>query len=232
MIPKIIHYCWFGRGEKPKLAQRCISSWKKFCPDYEIIEWNENNIDVNMNGYTRMCYEEKKYAFLTDFLRLLIVEEHGGVYMDTDVELLRPIDTLLNCESFFGFETDLYVNTGEGFGAVPHALVVKQMLHGYDMLLDGQHGIVGCPQLNTAALANLGLKTDGSLQRFDWGMVYPRDYFNPLNNNTGKLERTNNTYSIHWYAKSWIDPKIVARSRVTRVFHRIFGENCFAWLKK
>lgn len=91
MIPRKIHYCWFGRGEKPRLAQKCIASWKKYCPDYEIIEWNEDNFDVNRNAYTQMCYKEKKYAFLTDYLRLLIVEEHGGIYFDTDVEAGVPL---------------------------------------------------------------------------------------------------------------------------------------------
>ena len=96
MIPRKIHYCWFGRGEKPRLAQKCIASWKKYCPDYEIIEWNEDNFDVDRNAYTQMCYKEKKYAFLTDYLRLLIVEEHGGIYFDTDVEAVRSFDELLD----------------------------------------------------------------------------------------------------------------------------------------
>lgn len=101
MIPRKIHYCWFGRGEKPRLAQKCIASWKKYCPDYEIIEWNEDNFDVNRNAYTQMCYKEKKYAFLTDYLRLLIVEEHGGIYFDTDVEAVRSFDELLDNPAFF-----------------------------------------------------------------------------------------------------------------------------------
>ena len=101
MIPKKIHYCWFGRNPKPKLAEKCIASWRKYCPDYEIIEWNEDNFDINTNGYTRMCYEEKKYAFLSDYVRLLVVAEHGGVYFDTDVELLRPIDDLRENDAFF-----------------------------------------------------------------------------------------------------------------------------------
>ncbi len=100
MIPRKIHYCWFGRGEKPRLAQKCIASWKKYCPDYEIIEWNEDNFDVNRNAYTQMCYKEKKYAFLTDYLRLLIVEEHGGIYFDTDVEAVRSFDELLDNPAF------------------------------------------------------------------------------------------------------------------------------------
>ena len=157
MIPRKIHYCWFGRGEKPRLAQKCIASWKKYCPDYEIIEWNEDNFDVNRNAYTQMCYKEKKYAFLTDYLRLLIVEEHGGIYFDTDVEAVRSFDELLDNPAFFGFENDRFVNTGEGFGAEPHNPAVQQMLAEYDQLLDGQHGTIGCPRLNTDALLKLGL---------------------------------------------------------------------------
>ena len=151
MIPRKIHYCWFGRGEKPRLAQKCIASWKKYCPDYEIIEWNEDNFDVDRNAYTQMCYKEKKYAFLTDYLRLLIVEEHGGIYFDTDVEAVRSFDELLDNPAFFGFENDRFVNTGEGFGAEPHNPAVRQMLAEYDQLLDGQHGTIGCPRLNTDA---------------------------------------------------------------------------------
>ncbi len=94
MIPKKIHYCWFGGADKPKSVKKCISSWKKFCPDYEIIEWNESNYDVNSTGYTKMCAEEKKYAFLSDFARLEIIEKNGGIYFDTDVELIKNIDFL------------------------------------------------------------------------------------------------------------------------------------------
>ena len=100
MIPKTIHYCWFGYGEKPKLAKKCIESWKRFCPDYEIIEWNENNIDVNMNAYTKMCYEQNRYAFLSDYVRLLVVNIHGGIYFDTDVEVVKSFDDLLGYKGF------------------------------------------------------------------------------------------------------------------------------------
>ena len=116
MIPKKIHYCWFGRGQKPKLAQKCIDSWKKYCPDYEIIEWNEDNFDVNRNGYTRMCIEQKKYAFLSDYARLVVVAEHGGTHFDTDVELARSPNFLLTHGAFFGFETPEFVASGLGFG--------------------------------------------------------------------------------------------------------------------
>ena len=110
MIPKTIHYCWFGRGEKPKLAQKCIASWRKFCPDYEIIEWNEDNFDVNLNAYTLMCYQEKRFAFLSDYVRLLVVRDHGGIYFDTDVEVVKNFDNLLEFEAFFGFQQLRYDN--------------------------------------------------------------------------------------------------------------------------
>ena len=117
MIPKKIHYCWFGGAEKPKLAQKCIASWKKLCPDYEFIEWNENSFDVDQYAYTKYCYGAKKWAFLSDFVRLIAVYENGGIYFDTDVELVKQPDDLLNYEAFFGFENDDFVATGLGFGA-------------------------------------------------------------------------------------------------------------------
>lgn len=204
MIPKKIHYCWFGRGEKSKLAQKCIASWKKCMPDYEIIEWNEDNFDINYNLYTKMCYEQKKYAFLTDYLRLLIIEKQGGIYFDTDVETVKEFDDLLDCAAFFGFENDKYVNTGEGFGAEAHNFVVQQMLQEYEVLLDGRHGVSGCPKLNTEALLKYGLVLNGEYQSIDGVDIYPADYFNPRNSVTGELVKTENTYSIHWYSASWL----------------------------
>ena len=202
MIPKKIHYCWFGRGEKPKLAKKCIASWKKYCPDYEIIEWNEDNFDINMNGYTKMCYEQKKYAFLTDYLRLIIIEKYGGIYFDTDVEILKSFDNLLENKGFLGFENNWYVNTGEGFEA--HNIVVQQMLKEYSILLDGKHDVKGCPELNTKALIKYGLILNGEHQLVHGIEVYPVDYFNPRNSVTGEVKKTKNTYSIHWYSASWL----------------------------
>lgn len=221
MIPKKIHYCWFGRGEKPKLAQKCIASWKKYMPDYEIIEWNEDNFDVNLNPYTKMCYMQKKYAFLTDYLRLLIINEHGGIYFDTDVEAIKSFDNLLNYPAFFGFETNQYVNTGEGFGAESGNAIVRQMIAEYEPLLDGSNGFVGCPHLNTASLLKFGLQQTGAKQVFDDGVVLPSDYLNPYDDPTGILKKTKNTYSVHWYGKSWMDKKTVIRSKLTKPLHRI-----------
>ena len=118
MIPRIIHYCWFGGKEKPADAKRCIDSWKKKCPNYEIIEWNEDNFNINKYPYAKFCYENKKWAFLSDFARLVVVSEYGGLYFDTDVEIVKSFDDLLKYDAFYGFENNENINTGEGFGAI------------------------------------------------------------------------------------------------------------------
>ncbi|CVI73605.1 Capsular polysaccharide synthesis protein [Clostridiales bacterium CHKCI001] len=229
MIPKKIHYCWFGRGEKPKLAKKCIASWQKYCPDYEIIEWNEDNFDINLNAYTKWCYDNRKYAFLSDYVRLLVVYENGGIYFDTDVELIKNLDFLLDNEAFFGFETgasnpkNTSINSGLAYGSVANGLALQSMLKEYDQLLDGRHGVVMCPELNTIALEKLGLKRDGSYQEFVWGTVYPKEYFNPYESTTGRLNKTKNTVSIHWYMGSCLSGYQKMRSTISRPLHRIFG---------
>lgn len=239
MIPKKIHYCWFGGNPLPKTAIKCINSWKKHCPDYEIIEWNEQNFDVNQNPYTKMCYEQKKFAFLSDYVRLLVVYQNGGLYFDTDVELIKNPNFLLANEAFFGFETigdklseKSESNTGLGFGSVANGLALKAMLKEYDALLDGEHGVVMCPKLNTAALQKIGLVCDGTFQEFEWGTVYPKEYFNPYESTTGRLNKTENTVSIHWYMGSCLTTSQKLRSLISKPFHRIFGDNCFDFLKK
>ena len=232
MIPKKIHYCWFGRGEKSKLAKKCIESWKRYCPDYEIIEWSEDNIDVNMNAYTKMCYEQRKYAFLTDYIRLLVIKEHGGIYFDTDVEVVKNFDDLLDNRAFFGFEDNEYVNTGIGFGAEEGHEILQIMLEEYDILLCGTCGTVGCPILNTKALKKVGLKCNGERQYIHNATVYQIECFNPYDDETGRLNKTKNTYSIHWFAKTWLDKKTVLKSRITKPFHRVFGKSCFTWIKR
>ena len=224
MIPKTIHYCWFGKAQKPELALKCLESWRKYCQDYQIVEWNESNFDVNLNAYTKYCYENRKWAFLSDYARLLIIYEHGGLYFDTDVEVLRSFDPLLNNNAFFGFEDDRHVNTGLGFGAEKHHPAVLAMIHAYDPLLDGLHGVIGCPILNTEALTEQGLILDGKYQNLSNCTIYPVSYFNPYDDSTGRLNRTKNTFSVHWYAKSWMDKKTVLRSKLTRPIHRIFGK--------
>lgn len=233
MIPKKIHYCWFGRCEKPKLAKKCIASWKKYCPDYEIIEWNEENFDVNQNAYTRYCFENRKWAFLSDYVRLWVVANFGGIYFDTDVEVVHSFDKLLQYEAFYGFENMKYVASGLGFGATAHHITVEKMLQEYDELVqDEDVKLMGCPPLNTKALQTCGLKLNGELQNIMGAEILPVEYLNPLEDSTGIVRKTENTFSIHWYAKSALSKKDIIRSKLTRPFHRLFGEKCFDKVKR
>ena len=235
MIPKCIHYCWFGGAEKPKLAVECIESWKRYCSEYRIIEWNEKNFDVNLNLYTKMCYESKKWAFLSDYVRLWVVYNYGGIYFDTDVELINPPDELLENVAFFGYEENKpngIIASGLGFGSEAKGQAVQAILAEYEPLIDGQHGTIGCPQLNTNALVKLGLDPDGTYQKFSWGSVYPPEYFNPYDSSTGKLNRTDNTISIHWYMGSFLTKKQRIRAAITRPLHRLFGTDCLQFLKR
>lgn len=235
MIPKKIHYCWFGRGEKPKLAQKCIASWQRLCPEYEIIEWNEDNFNIDYNEYTRYCYDNKKWAFLSDYVRLVIVAKHGGIYFDTDVELLRKPDEFLQFEAFYGFENDKNVSTGLGFGAESNHTTIVAMKEVFENLTqnsDGTYDLVACPALNTKALTELGLVLDGERQNIVGAEIFPVEYFNPYDDPTGRLNTTENTISVHWYSKSWMSKSTILRSKITKPFHRIFGTDCFEWLKR
>lgn len=230
MIPKVIHYCWFGRGEKSRLMKKCIRSWKKYCPDYEIIEWNEDNFDVNGIKFIKGAYDAKKWAFVTDYARLDIIYKHGGIYLDTDVELLKPLDDLLGYKGFFGFEGK-NIATGLGFGAEKGNLLVKQMRDDYNNDVYSKDNEI-CPVKNTRVLVNNGLVADGTKQEIDGVVFLPNDYLCPLENATGVLKKTENTVAIHWFDKSWVDKGLRLRSKITRVFHRFFGEDCFEKLKR
>ncbi len=234
MIPKKIHYCWFGGKELSELAKKCIASWEKYCPDYEIIRWDEHNFDLDQIPYTRWCYDNRKWAFLSDYVRLTVVAEHGGLYFDTDVELVKNPDALLEYESFYGFENDCNINTGQGFGAQAHHPTLVSMCQQYLALEPDENGTFptqACPALNTAALLPMGLILNGKRQNVAGAEILPADYFNPYDDLVGMLHQTENTMGIHWYSKSWISKSAQLRSRITRPFHKVFGKDCFRWLK-
>ena len=229
MIPKTIHYCWFGGKPKPKLAEKCIASWRRLCPDFEIIEWNESNYDVTAHPYTKSCFERGMWAFLSDFVRLDVVFREGGLYFDTDVELIRDPSQLLENEAFFAFESSDYVNTGLGFGSVAGHPAVSAMLAEYARF-DGTGADfkpIGCPTLNTAALEKLGLEKNGKEQLVGDVLVLPTDRMNPLDDVIGRLAVTDSTISIHWCAKSALRRSDRIRSRLTRPLHRLFGKDFF-----
>ena len=235
MIPKKIHFCWFGRGEKPRLAKKCIASWRKYCPDYEIIEWNEDNFDLDYNAYTRYCYDNKKWAFLSDFVRLVVVAEHGGLYFDTDVELLKRPDELLQYEAFYGFENDRNIATGLGFGAEANHPTILSMKARYEEIKpndDGSYPMIVCPALNTEALMPFGLVLNGQRQNIAGAEILPADWLNPYDDPTGRLNKTKNTISVHWYSKSWMSKGKIIRSILTKPLHRIFGVDAFKRFRK
>ena len=209
MIPKIIHYCWFGGKPLPKFGVKCRNSWKEFFPGYEIREWNESNFDVLSCEYAKYCYEHGLWAYLSDYVRLAVVEEFGGLYFDTDVEVVRrPVELLSDCSAWFGWETPEYINTGLGFAAEPHHEAVRAMMKKYDAIVvkgsyqtDGGK-MWGCPQLNTLALCEYGLVRDGSDQTVCGARVLPVEYLCPFTDSTGEMNRTDMTVSIHWFSKS------------------------------
>lgn len=224
MIPKIIHYCWFGRGEKPELAKKCIASWRRFCPDFEIREWNEDNCGDLAIPFMAEAYAAKKYAFVSDVMRLVVLEQYGGVYFDTDVEVLRDISPLLEDEGFIGFENDQFVNSGQVLAAIPHHPVIGAMIAEYKTLHflnpDGSINAVGCPHLNSDVMERFGLVRNGQEQLVAGIHVYPEDYFNPMDSTTGKLTKTEHTYSIHWYSMSWLGKSTQIRVKIGRVVRR------------
>ena len=164
-----------------------------------------------------------------------MVAEYGGIYFDTDVELLKSPDELLQYGAFYGFENDANVNTGQGFGAEAMHATVLAMKAEYDKLcpdLNGAYPIVVCPALNTAALLPFGLVLDGSRQNIAGAEILPVDWLNPYDDPTGRLSKTKNTVSVHWYSKCWMSKGTILRSKLTKPFHRIFGTNCFHSIKK
>lgn len=219
MIPKIIHYCWFGHNPKPKLALKCMKSWKKYCPDYEIIEWNEDNFDISSCPlYVRQAYEAKKWAFVTDYVRLKVVYDEGGIYLDTDVELIKSLDALLEYDAYFGFEDGTHVNTGLGFGAVKGAPILHEMMLDYKdipfIMEDGKLDLTPCPQRNTEIFVRHGLVQDDVRQELDEGiLILPSEVLCPLSYSTGKLKKAKNTISIHRFSATWKTKEDKAREK-------------------
>lgn len=209
MIPKKIHYCWFGGNPLPDSAKKCIESWHKFCPDYEIIEWNEKNFDINCCDYASEAYAAKKWAFVSDVARLYIVAKHGGIYLDTDVELIKPLDSLLNYDGYMGFEDSHYVALGLGFGAKKGNPLICELAEAYKNLSfirkDGSYNLKPIPHYTTEIMERHGLQTDGKFQTIEGIAVFPVEYFCPFDFNSGKMNITPNTYSIHWFDSTWYD---------------------------
>lgn len=213
MLPKLIHYCWFGKNPLPPLALQCIESWKKFFPDYEIIEWNEDNFDVNMVSYTREAYQEKKYAFVSDYARFWILHKYGGLYFDTDVEIIKPMDKIVNLGAFMGVENEsslenrIFVAPGLGMGSYKGDSILKELLDYYSILhfinVDGSYNLKTVVEYTTEILHEHDLKNSCKIQKCGNFYIYPKEYFNPMTP-SGIINIKQNTYSIHHYAGTWI----------------------------
>ena len=226
MIPKIIHYCWFGGKEKPEDVLKMIASWKKHCPDYEIKEWNETNFDIHLNRYTEEAYQQKKWAFVSDVARLWALVHEGGIYMDTDVEIIRPLDNLLANKAFIGFEGTQWIGTNL-MGTEPHNAFLQAFLEDYNHRNftnpDGTlNQTTNVEEITSRFLTQHNLVRNGEQQQAGAFTVYPTDYFSPYDYINGKVRTTANTYSIHWFSQSWIK-RSKWKTRLSQWWHRICG---------
>ena len=225
MIPRIIHYCWFGGNPLPQSAQRCIASWRKFMPDCEIREWNEQNFDVNAHPYTRAAYAAGKYAFVSDFARYKILEEWGGIYFDTDVEALAPIDDMLKLGAFMGLEDAQppTVSSGLVMAVEAHHPITQEMLDFYDAqakddstaMLDTGIVVSGMTEI----FIRHGFVRENRYQEVAGISLYPSEYFDPMDNATGRIKQTPNTRTIHRYDRTWSAQKPLY-IWLSRLWHR------------
>ena len=231
MIPKVIHYCWFGGNPLPALAIKCIESWKKYFPDYEIKEWNEDNFDVNIIPYVQEAYVAKKYAFVSDYARFWILYKYGGLYFDTDVEVIKSMDDIIAKGAFMGCENDvkdngataLAVAPGLGLGVNPGLGLYQEILELYSTLhflnTDGSFNLKTVVQYTTEILAGHGLQHVNEIQYVAGVWIYPQEYFCPISPITLQCHKTKNTYCIHHFAGSWCE-----RSWMRRMCIKLLGE--------
>ena len=235
MIPKVVHYCWFGRNPLPVSAQKCIDSWRRFLPDYEIKEWNEDNFDVNIIPYTQQAYEAKKYAFVSDYARFWILYHYGGLYFDTDVEVIRTFDDIIARGPFMGIETSALwdgkpmVAPGLGLGVEACHPFYEKMLKLYVTLefrkTDGSFDNATIVSYTTRELYAHGMKASDDLQEVDGILIYPADYFCPMDSTTGITTITDRTVSIHHYDCSWMNHQSMSfrLHQIKNVVFRLLG---------
>lgn len=230
MIPKVIHYCWFGTKELPEEAVKCINSWKKILPNYELKLWNQENFDLDLYPYAREAYDNRKFAFVTDVVRLFALYHEGGIYMDTDVEVLKSYDPFLHHVAFSGFETNKTFPTGT-MAAEKGSVWAKELLDQYEgrhfILPDGSFDYTTNTITITKYMLSKGMIANNKLQDFP-GLItaYPSEYFCPKDHTTGLIHVTDKTVCIHHFAGSWLPmtPMMRLRHNLKMFFSRILGE--------
>jgi len=245
-IPKIIHYCWFGGKPLTPLAQKCVESWHRVMPDYEIKLWDESNYDFQKNEFMANAYKRKKWGFVPDYARLEIIYNYGGIYLDTDVETLKPFDEFLQYPAFCGFESEHFVALGLGFGAQKGNPIIKKMMEQYekmDFKLSPKilqqaslysrvqadkwqkEGLVPSPLLQTQFLVeNYNLKQNNTRQNLEGLEIFPSSYFCPKNN-ANLPDKTVAAYSVHWYAASWLPWYYKIYIKTKKILRKILGNN-------
>ncbi len=227
-IPKVINYCWFGGKPKPESVIKCIESWRVNCPDFQIKEWNETNYDIHKHPYMQKAYEDGKWAFVSDYARHDIMYLNGGIYLDTDVEVLKDLSPLCDFKAFIGFECDEKINDGQGFGCMPKMPIFKEWLDCYEgdapyELIDGNKTNIESPRICTDLLLKYGLKLNGQRQRVGDIEILPVEYLCPKDYFSGRLKITENTYSIHHFDGSWHGKNALVYQRFMQTLVRIFG---------
>lgn len=227
MIPKIIHYCWFGGNPLPELALKCIDSWKKHMPDYEIMEWNESNFDVNIIPYTQQAYEAKKYAYVSDYSRMWILYHFGGIYLDTDVEVLKDLTPIIEKGPYMGcenrideFSSKLKVATGLGMACEKSNSLVKDMMNLYEnrqFTMRENNSVVTVVTIISDLLYERGLKSVNEIQVIDNFYIYPAEYFAPRISAQHNIPVTDNTYTKHHYARTWMPRKVRIKIKLLEI---------------
>lgn len=236
-IPKIIHYCWFGRGNKPDIVKRCIDSWKCELVGYRIIEWNEDNFDINTNIFVREAYYRKKYAFVSDYVRVYALYKYGGIYMDTDVEVYKPFsEYILTNDSFWGFEEGNYIATSI-IGCKKGNAVIAKFLDSYKsksfINKEGKNDITTNVIIVNKIIKEMGIILNGKYQRIEGIMtIYPQEYFSPYDYINCYSKANNNTYTIHHFHKSWIPINTKLKIYIKRGLCKVIGGEKVAKIRK
>lgn len=226
-IPNVIHYCWFGGKDKPEIIKKCMNSWHRNLPGYEIREWNEQNFDVNCNPFVKGAYDSKKFAFVSDYVRVHALYHFGGIYLDTDVEVYKTFDDLLYHDSFWGFEQENYIATST-IGAEKGNQLIKLFLDSYkekDFIKeDGSYDDLTNVAVITQILENMGLKKNGELQKINnMGTFYPQTYFSPYDYINCRKLVNENTYAMHYFYKSWLPLNARLKTNMKVFLSKIIG---------
>lgn len=231
-IPKVIHYCWFGKGKKPDLIKECLSNWHTILDDYEIVEWNEENFDVFQHPYVKEAYEAKKYAFVSDYVRLYALYNFGGIYLDTDVKIYKKFDDLLHHNSFWGLEQENYIATST-IGAKKNNPLIKIFFEEYQnatfLNSDGSYKQLTNVAIISKIMRNLGLVQKGNYLEIEGvAVVYPQVYFSPYDYVNIRHLEDDRTYTKHYFFKSWLSSKEKRNYYLKKNIAKIIsGENIF-----